>query len=89
MSASYKPFRGMVLRMKWFVLVLGILLIAAGVFGLAHPTITYHQNEEVARVGPIQATVQKEKTAQIPMILSLVELGAGITLVVLMARRKG
>lgn len=74
--------------MKWFVMVLGVLLVIAGAAGLAHPTITYHQNEELAKVGPIQATVRTEKTAQIPMVLSVVELCAGLALIVLMARRK-
>jgi hypothetical protein len=53
-----------------------------------HPVFTYHQKEEVAKIGPIQATVDEEKTLQIPAAVSVVLLAAGIGLVLLGPRMK-
>jgi hypothetical protein len=59
-----------------------------GVIGLVHPIFTYHQQEEVAKIGPLQATVNEEKTVEIPAAVSIVLLAAGIGLVLLGPRVK-
>lgn len=74
--------------MKRLVIVLGVILLVLGVIGLVHPSFNYHQQEEVAKIGPIKATVNEEKTAQIPAAVSIVLLVAGIGLVVLGPRMK-
>ena len=74
--------------MKRFVMVLGILLLVGGVVGLVHPVFTYHKQEEVAKVGPFKATVDEEKTVQIPASLSIVLLVSGIVMVLLGPRIK-
>ena len=74
--------------MKRLVIVLGVILLVLGVAGLAHPNFKYHQQEEVAKIGPIKATVDEEKTAQIPQALSIGLLAAGIGLVLLGSRIK-
>ena len=68
--------------MKRLILVLGILLILAGVVGLIHPRFTYNTTEEVAKIGPMQANVTHEKVIEIPMAISILILvaGAGLTL---------
>jgi uncharacterized membrane protein HdeD (DUF308 family) len=68
---------------KRLPIVLGIILLVLGVVGLAHPTFTYHQREEVAKLGPYKATVDEEKTAQIPPAISITLLAAGVVLIVL------
>lgn len=73
---------------KLFVILLGILLLVAGVIGLVHPNFTYHHQEEVAKVGPIKATVDEEKTVQVPAAVSIVLLFSGIGLVLLGPRIK-
>jgi Flp pilus assembly protein CpaB len=73
---------------KRFVIILGIILLVAGVIGLVHPSFTYHQQEEVAKVGPIKATVDEEKTAQVPAAVSIVLLVSGIGMVLLGPRIK-
>jgi len=73
---------------KRFVIILGAILLILGVIGLVHPSFTYHQQEEVAKVGPIKATMDEEKTAQIPAPVSITLLIAGIGLVVLGPRMK-
>jgi len=74
--------------MKRLPLVLGIILLVLGVIGLAHPSFNYHQQEEVAKVGPFKATVNEEKTAQVPPAVSIVVLTVGIVLVVISSRTK-
>ena len=74
--------------MKRLPLLLGIILSVLGVIGLVHPTFTYHRQEEVAQLGPIKATVDEQKTAQVPPAVSIILLTVGIVLVVLGSRTK-
>jgi hypothetical protein len=74
--------------MKRLPLFLGIILLILGVIGLIHPTFTYHRQEEVAKLGPIKATVDEEKTAQVPPAVSMILLTVGIALVVVGSRTK-
>ena len=74
--------------MRRFVILFGVVLLVLGVIGLLHPDFNYHQQEEVAKLGPIKATVDEEKTAQIPAAVSITLLVAGIGLVVLGPRMK-
>jgi hypothetical protein len=74
--------------MKRFVIVAGVILLVLGVVGLVHPSFNYHQQEEVAKLGSIRATVDEEKTAQIPPAVSVTLLVVGIGLVVLGPRMK-
>jgi len=74
--------------MKRFVIVLGVILLTLGVIGLVHPSFNYHQQEEVVKLGPMKATVDEEKTAQVPAAVSITLLTVGIVLVVLGPRMK-
>jgi hypothetical protein len=74
--------------MKRFVIVLRVLFLILGVIGLVHPSFNYHQQEEVAKIGPIKATVDEQKTAQIPPAASIALLVAGLALVLLGPRIK-
>jgi uncharacterized membrane protein HdeD (DUF308 family) len=74
--------------MKRFVILLGVILLVFGVIGLVHPNFNYHKQEEVAKIGPIKATVDEEKTAQIPAAVSITSLISGILLVVFGPRMK-
>ncbi len=73
---------------KRFVVILGVVLLVLGVVGLVHPTFNYHQQEEVAKLGPITTTVDQRKTAQVPPLISIMLLVAGIGLVLLAPRVK-
>jgi uncharacterized membrane protein HdeD (DUF308 family) len=74
--------------MKRFVIILGILLLVGGVVGLVHPVFTYHSQREVAKLGPVNATIEEEKNAQIPAALSIVLLLSGIAMILLGPRIK-
>ena len=74
--------------MKRLVIILGILLLVGGVVGLVHPVVTYHSQKEVAKLGPVNATIEEEETVQIPAALSIVLLVSGIAMVLLAPRIK-
>jgi hypothetical protein len=74
--------------MKRFILLLGVLFLILGLIGLVHPTFNYHQQEEVAKIGPVKATVDQHKTAQIPAAAAVALLVAGVVLVLLGPRMK-
>jgi regulator of protease activity HflC (stomatin/prohibitin superfamily) len=74
--------------MKHFVIILGIILLIAGVVGLVHPNFSYHKQEEVAKLGPYKATLDEEKVVKVPAALSIVLLVTGIGLVLLGPRVK-
>jgi len=74
--------------MKRFVVILGIVLFGLGIVALVHPSFDYHKHEEVARIGPITATVDKPETASIPVAATVALLVSGLVLIVLGARSK-
>jgi len=74
--------------MKRLPLFLGILLLILGVIGLVHPSFSYHKREEVAQVGPFKATVDQEKTAEVPTAVSIVLVAVGVVLVAIGSRTK-
>ena len=74
--------------MKRFVIILGVILLVCGVVGLVHPNFSYHKQEEVAKLGPYKATLEEEKTLQVPAALSVVLLASGIGMVLLGPRIK-
>ena len=74
--------------MKRLPMVLGIILLVLGAIGLVHPSFNYHQQEEVAKIGPVKATVDEQKTAQVPASVSITLLAVGIVLVVISSRAK-
>jgi len=74
--------------MKRYVMILGVILLVSGVVGLIHPNFTYHKQEEVAKIGSFKATVDEEKTVQIPPAVSIVLLISGIGLILLGPRIK-
>jgi hypothetical protein len=74
--------------MKRLPVVLGVILLVLGVIGLVYPSFNYHKQEEVAKVGPFKATVDEQKTAQVPPAVSIVLLTVGIVLIVVGSRAK-
>jgi anionic cell wall polymer biosynthesis LytR-Cps2A-Psr (LCP) family protein len=75
-------------RVKRFLIILGVILLVLGVVGLVHPSFSYHKQEEVAKIGSFKATVDEEKTAQVPAAVSIVLLVTGLGLVLLGPRIK-
>ena len=74
--------------MKRILFILGIILFLLGIVALLHPSFDYHKHEEVARIGPITATVDKPETAEIPVAVTIALLVSGLVLIVLAAKSK-
>jgi hypothetical protein len=77
-----------VCAMKRIAVILGIVFFLSGIVALVHPSFDYHKHEEVARIGPITATVDKPETASIPVAATVTLLVSGLVLIVLGARAK-
>ena len=69
------------------VTLIGIALIIVGVLALAYQGITYTTREKVIDLGPLKASVEKEKTIPLPPILGALALVGGVVLVVVGARK--
>jgi hypothetical protein len=62
--------------------LLGIALILLGAIAFAYQGITYTTREKVIDLGPLKATVEKEKTIPLPPVLGALALAGGIVLVI-------
>ena len=74
--------------MKRALLAIGILLMLLGIAAVLHPTYTYHQTQQVAKIGAFQATVDEEKIREIPPLATVTLLVSGIILVLIGSRAK-
>jgi len=74
--------------MKRALLVLGVVLLLLGIAAVLHPTYSYHKQEQVAKIGAFQATVDEEKTAQIPPIAIAAVIVSGVALLLIAAKTK-
>ena len=64
------------------LLVVGVVLILAGIVGLMVDYIPIHHREEVAKIGPLTATADKETDVVIPPYVGgiAIVVGAGLAL---------
>ena len=69
------------------VILVGILLIVLGLVALAYKGITYTTQEQVAKLGPLEAKVERERIIPLPPLLGGLALASGLVLVVLGARK--
>jgi uncharacterized membrane protein len=74
--------------MKRFVMILGVIFLLLGIAAVIHPTFDYHKQEQVAKIGSFQATIDEQKTATIPVAATVTLLCAGLVLVLLGSRMK-
>jgi hypothetical protein len=72
--------------MKALALV-GVVLIVLGIVALAYQGITYTTREKVIDLGPLKASVEKEKTIPLPPVLGGLAVAAGVFLVWVGARK--
>ena len=49
------------------VKIVGILLVIAGILGLAYGSFSYSRNTTVAKLGPIEINAQETHTVNVPM----------------------
>ena len=67
------------------VTLVGIALIILGVLTLAYQGITYTTREKVIDLGPLTASVDKER--RVPPIVGVLALAGGVVVVVVGARK--
>jgi len=67
--------------------LVGIGLIVVGVLALAYQGITYTTREKIIDLGPIKASVDKEKSIPLPPIVGALALAGGVVLVIVGARK--
>jgi uncharacterized membrane protein HdeD (DUF308 family) len=69
------------------VTLVGVVLIVLGVLALAYQGITYTTREKVIDLGPIKASIDKEKNIPLPPIIGALALAGGVVLVFMGARK--
>jgi hypothetical protein len=69
------------------VMLVGVVLIILGVVALAYQGITYTTREKIIDIGPLKASVDKEKSIPLPPIVGGLALAGGVILVIVGARR--
>jgi hypothetical protein len=67
--------------------LVAIVLIVLGVLALAYQGITYTTREKIVDLGPLKASVDKQKTIPLPPILGAVALAGGVALLVVANKR--
>jgi len=59
------------------VKILAIVLIVAGVLGLAYGSFTYTKETHQANVGPIELKIKDKETVNVPVWVGVVAIAAG------------
>jgi hypothetical protein len=67
--------------------LIGVVLIALGLFALLYGGFSYTKREKVIDLGPIQATTETHKRVPLPPIMGGVAVAAGVVLLVSSARK--
>ena len=70
------------------VLIAGIALIVAGAAVLGYDQFTYTTKEQVAKIGPVEATAEKEHTISFPPVLGWVLVAGGVCALIVGLSRK-
>ena len=67
--------------------IIGIVLIVAGLLGLAFGGFSFTRETHKASLGPIKLSVAEEKTVNIPLWASIVAIAAGAAVLVAGSKR--
>ena len=67
--------------------IIGILLIAVGLLGLAYGGFTYKTRESVVDIGPIHASREKTHNVPLPPIAGALALLGGVALVITASKK--
>jgi hypothetical protein len=61
---------------------LGVILLVAGVLGLAAGGFSYTKDETAAKIGPLELSVKEKKTVNIPLWAGVGAVAAGALLLI-------
>jgi hypothetical protein len=70
------------------VKIVAVLLIVAGLLGLAYGGFSYTKDTTVVKLGPIEVSAKERQTVNVPMWVGIAAIAIGGLLLVL-DRRKG
>lgn len=62
-------------------LMIGIFLVALGTAGLVFKGFSYESKETVAKIGSLEASAEVTKDVEVPQVLSIIVLVAGVAMV--------
>jgi hypothetical protein len=68
--------------------LVAIILIMAGVIGLAYQQFSFTRETAQAKIGPLELSVKEKQTVNVPMWLSIGAIGLGVVLLVTGGRKK-
>ena len=74
--------------MKRFVLILGVIFLLLGIVAFLHPDFDYHKREELAKIGPVTATVEKPERTTVSPAAAAALLIAGAVLIAVSPKLK-
>jgi hypothetical protein len=69
--------------------IVGVLLIALGLFALAAGGFTFTRREKVVDIGPIEATAERRERVPLPPWLGGAALASGVILLIVGTRKRG
>lgn len=69
------------------LVIVGVILIAAGAMGLFYRGIPYTSRDVVIDVGPLKATAETSKTWPVPPILGGLAIAGGVKLIIVGVRK--
>ncbi len=70
------------------LMVVGILLAAAGLFALVYPNIPVGTRQESVQVGPFSSTMETKQYYVVPPVIAALVLAGGVALVVFSKTKK-
>ena len=65
------------------VKLLAVVLIVAGIAGLAYGKFSYTKANHEAKIGPFDLSVQEKKTVNIPLWAGIAAIAGGVVLLVI------
>jgi hypothetical protein len=69
------------------MMILGVILLVAGLSGLVGPVISYTTTEKVVDIGPVEVTAERKKRVPVPPIVGGLAAVAGIVIIVAASRK--
>jgi drug/metabolite transporter (DMT)-like permease len=67
--------------------IIGIILIVAGVAGLAMGGFSYTKDTHSAKIGPMQFSVTEKETVNVPIWAGIAAIAVGVALIVVPGRK--
>jgi hypothetical protein len=74
--------------MRYLAIIIGVLLVGFGIFGLAHEYYPYKTETNTAQIGPVELQTEHSKYIYIPPLASGISIAAGIIFLVIARRNK-